>query len=149
MKRTCALLALLIALVATALAEETPTLREEYDPSALRGVSWGASPEEAQALEPEGTMEGDALVLVGDMTLYELPVHSLTYRFAEGALRERIFQMEENTKPALSTLFYSISVRYGVPIFASAERVVWQFDRMTITAARDDVLTVEYAYQAE
>lgn len=122
---------------------QVPLFDITVDEQAFRGVDWEMTL--AETAEAEGGKAGSKTVTVTqEVRLYELDVNKLSYRFEDGEMTSRVFTMKRNNRDAFSSIFYSLCLRYGIPISASARKAVWQSNRLNITIERGDALTVTY-----
>lgn len=122
---------------------EPPKDSIDYDDQAFRGVPWTMTMEEVAAFEG-GKTHTRTVTVTGDVALYGLTASKLSYRFTDGVMTERIFEMKVNTRAAFSSLFYSLMLRYGLPFNAADRQGVWQAGALNITIKRGDTLTITY-----
>jgi len=114
------------------------------DPQAFRDIPWELTL--AETAEREGARKQSRTVVVtNQVTLYDLEVRNLTYRFADDVMTARAFTMKKNDKNAFAALLYSLLLRYGMPIAADAKEAIWQIDILSIQLRRGDALTVAFS----
>lgn len=146
------LLSLALACALACLLPLLPALAQDaapadLDPSAFRGIPW--TWDSGQVLAAEGGKAlGGAVVASGDaLALYDLAASRVTYRFDEdGHMASRTFLMRRASREAYVSLFYSLFLRYGLPVSAGDSLARWQGQDMSITLRRGDELEVTYEW---
>lgn len=117
----------------------------DMDAGAFRGVPWDLPTDETARLE-SGRADGQTVVVAGDgISLYKLAVRELTYRFDGGVMLSRVFRLKSRSKETYESAFYSIVLRYGIPITATAKACMWRDGLLTVRLQRGDSITITYA----
>lgn len=112
------------------------------DPYAFRGIPWSMTMEEVA--ESEGGRAYTKTVRVKNVVLYDLDVAELAYHFEDGQMTSRTFTFKRSGQKIFSAVFYSICLRYGLPITAERRTAAWQAGPLNVRLSRGDEMTCAF-----
>lgn len=126
---------------------ETETFFTIRDDESIQQIF--TDPSKVDTSDDEEKLNEDVVVQDEDMSLYNLKADKLTYHYDEGKPKSTSFTLAEQDIGTYTNLFYSLTLRYGIPIRSDEAVSVWQNGSLSIVMDRSTELVVGFTTEED